>query len=337
MGKTHLDDYLLEAVEKKATDVHIMTGAYPRYRLYGDLTNFSRESPLDSQAVKDLLEPLLDALARKELDAKGQWDMSYRINTGVRFRVNIFKQKQNALSGVFRVLPEEIPSFEDLGLPNYVLHTMTNRQGLFLVTGATGSGKTTTLAVLLDYINANQPKHIIMLEQPIEYLHWHKQSNISQREVGLDVVNFYEGLKSALRQDPDVILVGEMRDRETMEVALQASETGHLVFSTLHTNGAVESIQRLVDGFPIERERQLYHQLSMNLQGILSQKLVKRKDKTGFVCIYELLLLDEVGRGLIYNGDIRKLKGYMESPEGVALGCKSMKICEREYRECGVI
>ena len=241
----NLDDLLREAVSMGGSDLHLSVGAQPRTRVHGNLKNMNY-AVITPQVASNLLMPLMDTLARSTLNTCGQYDLAYSIKDVSRFRVNIFKQKGD-LAGVFRVLNETVPDYTKLGLPINVFNMYKKRRGLILVVGPTGSGKSTTLASFLDIINKNLYKHIITLEEPIEYLHWHSRSLINQREIGVDCDSFANGLRAALREDPDVILIGEMRDLETTEIALQSAETGHLVCSTLHTLGAADTINRIID------------------------------------------------------------------------------------------
>ena len=308
-----IDELLQMTVDAHASDLHVECGASPRYRLYGKLTDmpFAR---LTTKSSRELLEPLMDAYARKVYGSVGQWDMSYSLKGGNRFRVNIFKQK-GAMSAVFRSLTDKVPDFDTLGLPITVFNLSSKRRGLVLVTGTTGSGKTTTLASLIDIINNTYYKHIITLEDPIEYLHWHARCNVSQREIGADVDTFDDGLRAALREDPDIILVGEMRDMETMQTALLAAETGHLVLSTLHTLDAVETINRVIDTFPESMHLQVRSQLVSTLEAVVSQQLLPRKDGKGYIVAYEILMKNRNVQHYIQEDDFLGLRDYMSSDE----------------------
>lgn len=322
---TNIDELLLVAVEAGASDLHIECGTAPKYRKYGVLQTMNyRDLTVDT--ASKLLEPLMDAYARKQYTSVGQWDMSYQIKYRdklQRFRVNIFKQK-GAMSAVFRILTDSVPDFNTLGLPLTVFNLSRKRRGLVLVTGPTGSGKTTTLASIIDVINKNYYKHIITLEDPVEYLHWHSRCNVSQREIGSDVSSFADGLRASLRQDPDIILIGEMRDMETMQTALVASETGHLVLSTLHTIGAVETINRVVDTFPDRMHAQIRNQLSSVLDTVVSQQLLPRKDGKGFVCAYEILCKNREIQSLILCNDIEGMSDYMTTEDAKREGMCTM-------------
>lgn len=317
-----IDELLAEAVKMNASDLHVECGTAPKYRKYGTLRSMNY-ADLTNATVTRLLEPLMDALARKNYQSDGQIDMSYQLAGSARFRVNIFRQK-GAMSAVFRVLSDTVPDFNTLGLPMTVFNLSRKRRGLVLVTGPTGSGKTTTLASVIDIINKNYYKHIVTLEDPIEYLHWHARCNISQREVGSDVNSFGDGLRASLRQDPDIILIGEMRDMETMQTALVASETGHLVLSTLHTIGAAETVNRIVDTFPEKMHAQIRNQLSCVLDTVVSQQLLPRCDKEGFICAYEILVVNKEIQGLILNNDIESIADYMTTEEAKEEGMCTM-------------
>lgn len=318
-----IDVLLTESVRQGASDIHIATGAIPKCRIYGSLSAISDYPVLSDRDTRRLLEPLLDAYARRELDSLGQFDLSYSIHNVGRFRVNIFKQK-GAWSGVFRSLSSNVPAFEELGLPLALYDVTSLRRGLVLVTGITGSGKSTTLASLVDIINKTYNKHIITLEEPIEYLHWHDRSIVSQREVGKDVSSFALGLRAALREDPDVILVGEMRDQETMETALQAAETGHLVLSTLHTIGAAETVDRIINTFPESRHAQLRSQLASTLSCVVSQQLLPRCNTKGYALACELMFADKTVKRHILDGTTYELSDYLRETTATDMGMISM-------------
>ena len=254
-----LDEVLSESVRAKASDVHFTVGRPPVYRVDGILNSIEGEA-LTPKVMEELLMPLIDVRHRAELQENGQTDFAYAISGVGRFRVNVFKQR-GTLAAAMRCLPFGIPEPEALGIPEEVVEMTTRKRGLVLVTGPTGSGKSTTLASLIHVINENYPYHIITLEDPIEYLHRHDKSIVNQREIGSDSTNYAQALRAALREDPDVILVGEMRDLETISTAITAAETGHLVFSTLHTIGANQTIDRIIDVFPPDQQQQIRIQL----------------------------------------------------------------------------
>lgn len=326
-----LDEILLDAVNSKATDIHLCTGAPPKMRVYGSLRVMKMKRmglvvdyPVLTDAMAEsLIKPLLDAQARRTYESSGQWDLSYDIFGKSRFRVNVYRQK-GAISGIFRALPSKIMRAEDLGLPSEFFELTKKRRGMVLVTGATGSGKSTTLASFVDIINRTMPKHIITLEDPIEYEHWHSMSNISQREIGSDVSTFEAGLRASLREDPDVILVGEMRDEETMNIALKSAETGHLLLSTLHTNGAVETVNRIVDAFPESRHRQIRNQIASVLEAVISQQLLPKKSGQGYIVAFEILYRTKEVQKLIRDDNIEGLEDYLRSNEARQLGMRTM-------------
>lgn len=322
---TNIDRVLTEGVEMHGSDIHIATGAPPKVRVFGSLKAMPYDD-ISPQDARNILNPLMDALARTKLESTGQWDMAYTVSGVARFRVNIFKQK-GAYSAVFRVLTDKVPDSRQLGLPLSFFELTKLRRGLVLVTGVTGSGKSTTLASFVDIINKNMYKHVITLEEPIEYLHWHSRSNISQREVGSDVESFASGLRAALREDPDIILVGEMRDMETMQTALLAAETGHLVLSTLHTMGAAESMDRVIDSFPERQHRQVRNQLASTFGAVMSQQLLPRADGKGYVVAYEILYKNRKVQDIIRNGDSSQLEDYMRTREAQQEGNCIMDDC----------
>lgn len=318
----NLDDLLREAVEMGGSDLHLSVGAQPRVRVHGNLQNMNYAIIVPETASK-LIMPLLDTLARSILNTVGQYDMAYSIHNVSRFRVNIFKQKGD-LAGVFRVLNETVPDYTKLGLPLNVFNLYRKRRGLILVVGPTGSGKTTTLASFLDIINKNLFKHIITLEEPIEYLHWHSRSLINQREIGLDCDSFANGLRAALREDPDVVLVGEMRDLETTEIALAAAETGHLVCSTLHTLGAADTVNRIIDMYPERQHGQVRSQLCAILEAVVSQQLLPKADNSGYVVAYEVMFKNKEIQKMIRDKVQDNISDYLNTEEALSEGMVSM-------------
>ncbi len=276
-------------VNARASDIHLQAGAPPTIRVDGDLQPFS-DRPLTPRDVEAIAMALLTPEQRSEVDYHHEMDFAYTMPGFARFRCNLMRQR-GSLGLVMRVIAEAIPSFDALGLPRTVLeHLCAQERGLVLVTGPTGSGKSTTLATMLDHINQNSARNIITIEDPIEFLHRHKRGLVVQREVGMDTASFASGLKYALRQDPDVILIGEMRDVETVEAALMAAQTGHLVFSTLHTLDAIRSINRIVDFFAKHEHQQVRLLLSESLLGIFSQRLVRRSGNAGRTVAMEVLI-----------------------------------------------
>jgi len=287
MGTLHIDRLLETVIKTGASDLHLTVGRPPVIRLHGHLRSLETKTltPEDTTALMKAITPERN---QQELQEEGGTDFGFAFGDGARFRVAIFKQKGN-IAQVLRLIPATLLTFEQIGLPDVCRALCRRPQGMFLVTGPTGSGKTTTLATMLDYINTNLDRHIVTMEDPIEYYHVHKKSVINQREIGVDVPSFAESLRRVLRQDPDVILVGELRDLETMESAIRAAETGHLVFSTLHTTGCQGTINRIVDAFPTQQQEQIRVQLSTNLIATLSQALLPRQPK-GMIAAYEFMV-----------------------------------------------
>ncbi len=316
----NIDQVLLEVIEKGASDLHITVGSPPVIRLHGNLV------PLDypklmPQDTKEMLYGILTQEQREALERNWEYDFSYSLPGKGRFRVNIFFQR-NSLSGAFRLIPVKIPTLQELGLP-LVLEEFTRKpRGLVLVTGPTGSGKSTTLASLINIINETRNCHIITIEDPIEFLHPHKKSIVNQREVGSDTKSFPQALKYVLRQDPDVILIGEMRDLETISTALTAAETGHLVFATLHTQDAPQTIDRIVDVFPPYQQQQIRIQLAGVLQGIIAQQLLTTKDGQGRIVAVEVLIPTPGVRNLIREAKTHQI--YTAIQTGGKYGMQTM-------------
>jgi twitching motility protein PilT len=306
-----LVEILHKAAALNASDIHITAGSRPVVRIDGKITPLMEYPILTPEMTQRLLYSVMSEKHRKQLEEKGQVDFSFSVKDVGRFRANVFFQR-GSVAGVFRRLPNKIMTVDELGLPQKVLELCHRSMGLVLVTGPTGSGKTTTLATLINYINETFPHHIITIEDPIEYVFHHKKSIVNQREIGEDVDNFADALRAALREDPDVILVGEMRDLETIEIALRAAETGHLVFGTLHTNTAISTITRIVDVFPPEQQEQIRIQLSFVLQGVISQRLIP-KIGGGRVLAYELLIPNTAIRSLIRENKLQQIYSIMQS------------------------
>ena len=306
-----LVEILHKANTLKASDVHITAGSRPVVRIDGKITPLTEYPVLTSEMTQRLLYSVMSEKHRKQLEEKGQVDFSFGVKDVGRFRANVFFQR-GSVAGAFRRLPSKIMTIDEIGLPKKVLELCHRSMGLILVTGPTGSGKTTTLATLINYINENFPYHIITIEDPIEYVFHHKKSIVNQREIGEDVDNFADALRAALREDPDVILVGEMRDLETMEIALRAAETGHLVFGTLHTNTAISTITRIIDVFPPNQQEQVRIQLSFVLQGVISQRLIP-KIGGGRILAYELLIPNTAIRSLIRENKLQQIYSIMQS------------------------
>ena len=307
----NLDEILIQSVKSGASDIHLTTGRPPSYRIDGVLAPIEGER-LTPQMLEELLMPLMDVRHRGELQDNGQTDFAYAIPGVGRFRVNVFKQR-GTLASVMRSLPFNIPEPEQLGIPAEVVEMTSRKRGLILVTGPTGSGKSTTLASLIHVINRTYPYHIITLEDPIEYLHRHDKSVVNQREIGSDSTDYAQALRAALREDPDVILVGEMRDLETISTAITAAETGHLVFSTLHTIGADKTIDRIIDVFPPNQQQQIRIQLASVLECVVSQQLLKKADGSGRVAALEVLFANNAVRNLIRESKTYQIASIMQT------------------------
>ena len=282
-------DMLKAMVAQRASDIHLQAGAPPTVRIDGKLKPFSPK-PLEPNEIEQVIKVLLTPEQWEMFEYQKEMDFAYTIPGVARFRCNLMRQR-GSMGLVMRVISDAIPSFEALGLPRPIMeHFAGQERGLVLVTGPTGSGKSTTLAALIDHINTHFPKNIITIEDPIEYLHKNKKSLVVQREVGVDTDSFRSGLKYSMRQDPDVILIGEMRDRETVEAAITAAQTGHLVFSTLHTLDSIRTINRIIDFFPLHEHQQIRILLAESLLGIVSQRLLPRADGRGRALAHEVLV-----------------------------------------------
>lgn len=312
MGNLEIEKLLEQLVTEDGSDLHLSPGNPPRIRKYGELKPIDGMSELAAKQTEEMLFKVLTEPRQAELKARKALDFSFGIEGLARFRVNIFL-KDNGWSGVFRVIPVEVKSFKDLGLPEVVRELCNKPRGLVLVTGPTGSGKSTTLAAMIDEINNLRHDHILTVEDPIEFVHKSKKCLINQREVGSHVETFADALRSALRQDPDVILIGEMRDQETLEMALRAAETGHLTFGTLHTNSASSTINRIIDAFPANQQGQIRAQLSVTLEGVISQNLIKRADGKGRVMAMEIMIGNDGVRNLVRENKIEQLYSQIQT------------------------
>ncbi|KAF0145676.1 MAG: twitching motility protein PilT [Nitrospirae bacterium] len=306
-----LYDLLKIMIEKGASDLHITTGSPPRVRVDGRLIPLDHPQ-LTPADTKTLCYSVLTDAQKHKFEENNELDLSFGVKGLSRFRGNVFMQR-GAVAGAFRTIPFQIRTFQELGLPEIVNDLVKRPRGLILVTGPTGSGKSTTLAAMVDRINSERQDHIITVEDPIEYLHPHKKCLINQREVNADTVSFKAALRYVLRQDPDVVLIGEMRDLETIEAALTVSETGHLTLATLHTNSAVQTINRVIDVFPPHQQEQIRTQLSFVLEGILAQQLISKKSGHGRVLAVELLVPNPAIRNLIREDKIHQIYSMMQT------------------------
>nr|WP_132849051.1 type IV pilus twitching motility protein PilT [Serpentinicella alkaliphila] len=309
-----------KTMESKSSDLHITVGVPPTIRINGQLVPIG-ETKLIAQDTDIIAKQLLNEEQQKRLEEKGELDLSISTPGRGRFRVNVYKQR-GSYTIAMRVIHSQIPSFDELGLPDVLRDLSRKTRGLILATGPTGSGKTTTLASMIDLINSERKCHILTLEDPIEYLHRHNKSLVNQREIGSDTFSFANGLRSALRQDPDVILVGEMRDLETISIAITAAETGHLVLSTLHTLGAAKTIDRIIDVFPPHQQQHIRIQLASVLEGVVSQQLLPRKDESGRVAAIEVMVANDAIRNLIREGKTHLIQASIQT--GVKFGMKTM-------------
>jgi twitching motility protein PilT len=310
MGTILIDKLLQACVKQGASDIHIAVGQPPVFRLHGRMRRLETKTLLPEDTV-GLMKSITPERCQKELQERGGSDFGFAFGDLARFRVSIFRQRGN-IGMVLRQIPNTLLTMEQLGTPSAVAALCTRPRGLFLVTGPTGSGKSTTLASMIDFININMDHHIITIEDPIEFYHYHKKSTVNQREVHVDVPSFAEAIRRALRQDPDVILVGEMRDLETIEAAITAAETGHLVFGTLHTTGAQGTVNRIIDAFPTNQQEQVRTQLSTAIIGVLSQTLLP-KIGGGRVAAYELLVVTPAIANLIRENKTFRINSSIQT------------------------
>ncbi|OCA92398.1 type IV pilus twitching motility protein PilT [Pseudobacillus wudalianchiensis] len=324
--KEKLDFLLRSAFELKASDIHLTVGSPPVFRIHGDLKRYGKEK-LTPNDTEEMARALIPDHLWEEFKEQGELDFSYGIPRVSRFRVNTFHQR-SCVSLALRVVPAHIPTLEELQLPSILKDIAQKPHGLVLVTGPTGSGKSTTLASMIDYLNKHTRKHVITLEDPIEYLHKHGTCIIDQREVGYDTRNFAKGLRASLRQDPDVILVGEMRDLETIQTAITAAETGHLVFATLHTSSAPATIERIIDVFPAEQQPQVRIQLATVLMAVISQRLFPTADKQGRKAALEIMINNSAVANLIRSEKVHQLINVMQTSKA-----QGMQVMGDQIRE----
>lgn len=327
-----LNELLEYTIKSNASDLHLTVGAAPTVRINGDLQrmNYDRLMPDDTEVyAKEILEDKFDEYLRI-----GEYDISFSIAGLGRFRVNTYKQRGSHAIAI-RVVGQKIPTLRELDMPVSVKELTEEQRGLVLITGPTGSGKSTTLAAMVNEINNNRSSHIITLEDPVEFLHRHNKSIVNQREIGKDSTSYHNALRAILREDPDVILVGEMRDLETISIALTAAETGHLVLSTLHTVGAVKTIDRIIDVFPPHQQQQIKIQLAAVLKGIVSQQLIPSIDIKGRVCCQEIMKNTTAIQNLIREGKSHQIESLIQT--GAKYGMKTMDMCLAELCKKGVI
>ena len=306
-----MEDLMQAACDNGASDIHIEVGNPPLLRVHGELEKLDME-PLQPEDTDQLMRSIATEAQIDSVNNNGGSDFGYAFQDQARFRVSVYKQK-GLVGLVLRLIPNKMIPFDKIGLPEEVTEVLYKPRGLILVTGPTGSGKTTTLTSMLNFINEQRACHIITIEDPIEFYHTHKKSSVTQREIGADVPSFAEALRRALRQDPDVILVGEMRDLETMEAAITAAETGHLVFATLHTTGAASTVDRIVGAFPTDQQGQIRMQLSVGLVAVISQLLIPRIDKPGRVAAFEIMVNTPSIASMIRDGNTHRINSDIQT------------------------
>lgn len=321
-------------VDSNASDLHITSGTAPGLRVHGEIIRV-KTAPLSGEDTKRLVYQILTDEQKNEFEKKLELDFSFGIKGLARFRANVFSS-HGAVAAVFRIIPSLIPDFNQLNLPQVLLKICESANGLVLVTGPTGSGKSTTLAALLDFLNQRESGHIVTLEDPIEFMHSHKQCIVNQREIGSDSLSFSGALKSLLRQDPDIVLVGELRDAETIEAALTIAETGHLVFGTLHTNSAVQTINRIINVFPADRQTQIRTMLSFVLQGVVSQQLIPKTYEKGRVAALEVMIPSPGIRNLIREDKLHQVYSQMQIGQETS-GMITMNQSLKRFVETGTL
>lgn len=326
-----IDELFRYLIAHKGSDLHLSQGQPPKIRMHGAVSPIPGFGTLEGDDFRDLLAEICDPKAFAKYLESGDLDFAYEMDVDSRFRCNYLKQ-QYGLAAVFRLIPTEIASMESLGVPDVVKEFARMRSGLVLVTGPTGSGKSTTLAALLDYINTNYKRHIITIEEPIEFVHRNKNSIITQREVPIQTPSFADGLRAALREDSDIVLVGEMRDLETISLALTAAETGLLVFGTLHTNNARKTVDRIIDVFPADQQSQVRTMLAASLRGVLAQLLCKRVDKPGRTAVHEIMFGTPAVAAIIREGATQKLYDVITGGKGEGMQFMDESIWDRLKR-----
>jgi twitching motility protein PilT len=321
-------------LDKRGSDLHLTAGSPPVVRVHGELAVVNEYPVLTPRALQGMVYAILPQKLRERFEQELELDMSYSLPGRARFRVNVFMQR-DAVGAVFRVIPFEIMSIEDLGLPTVVGDLARFPRGFVVVTGPTGSGKSTTLAAMVDVVNRERAGHIMTVEDPIEFLHKHKTCIVNQREIGADTHSFSQALKHVLRQDPDVILVGEMRDLETIGTAITAAETGHLVFATLHTQDAPQTIDRIIDVFPPHQQQQVRVQLSTTLQGVITQQLLPTADGSGRIAAIEVMIATPAIRNLVREGKVHQIYSAMQA--GGRYGMQTMDMSLAQHVKAGRI
>ena len=328
-----IDEFLRAVVGKRGSDLHFVAGEPARVRLYGDLQPLANEV-LAAARTEEVLLQIMSAAARADFEKRDSTDFAYAVEGVARFRVNVFRHL-GGMGAVFRSIPSQAKTLKDLDLPAVLSSLARQPQGMILVTGKTGSGKSTTLAAIIDEINNRETGHILTIEDPIEFVHQRKKCLISQREVGQHTPSFADALNSALREDPDVILVGEMRDLETISIAVTAAEMGILIMGTLHTNGAAQTVDRIVNSFPTDKQSHVRTMLSTSLRGVISQQLVPRKGEAGLVAALEIMVNTPAVANLIRQGKLDQLENAMQG--GRAAGMKTMDSSLRELFDRGQV
>ncbi len=306
-----LNNVLRIAAEKRASDIHFTVGRPPILRIRGELIPME-DNAMSPDEVKDICYSIMNSEQREILEKEGQVDFSWSVPQFNRYRVNVYRQRSSCAAAL-RMISNTIPTFEEIGLPEIFKQLALKPRGLVLVTGPTGSGKSTTLAAMTGYINTCRRCHVLTIEEPIEYMHRHNLSIVNQREVGGDTKSFAAALRSALREDPDVILVGEMRDLETMSTAISAAETGHFVMSTLHTTTAAQTVDRIIDAFPSHQQQQIRSQLAAILEGVICQQLIRTVDRQKVVPAFEIMVVNDAVRNLIREGKVPQIDTVIQT------------------------
>lgn len=322
------------ALQYQASDIYIAAGIKPMLRINGDIIKIEEHAELTKKMAEEYLLEIMNSEQKKRFEQTLDIDFSLEIETIARFRVNMFVQRKG-ISAVFRLIPENVHTMDELGLPAQLKKATTFQNGLVIVTGPTGSGKTTTMAAMINEINRNQKKHIITIEDPIEYVHKNNQSIIQQREVGVHTHSFQKALRGSLRESPDVILLGEMRDLETIQQAITAAETGHLVFATLHTRGCADSVNRIIDAFPSDQQNQIRAQLSESLKAVFWQTLIKTKDEKSRVGTFEVMFTNNAIANMIRKGTTHQINSVIET--STKEGMQTMKKALTDLFEAGII